>query len=655
MRFPHVLVCLTALVLALPGLVVGGGQASATPFAYAVYPAPAGMGEGAGEPSIGVNWNTGAVFVQNFATTLRVDFDDASLPATAAWRDVTPLNSITNVDPILFTDHVTGRTFAGGLNGQCSVMSYTDDDGATWTPMGNACASPAFDHETIGSGPWYPGDPLTGLARHPRAVYYCAQEIYAECAVSIDGGLTFLPAVPTSVTRTPVHVGFCGGLHGSVHVGPNGVAWLPIRNCFDTATTTASGLAVSKSNGRTWTTSFLPGGNPDDGFDPDVATTPSGWAYVGYVDKQNRASVVLTKNNATSFLGPWDVGASVGAKTVAFTEMVAGDDQRAAMVFLATPDAGAAYKEGFQGVWHLYVATTLDAGATWTTVQVTQDPVQRGWICTMGVSCPDTGTRGRNLLDFFDAQVDADGRVLAAFADGCVGACAGPAGTPAQSTSDYATVVRQACGPSLFAGKGNVEGATPCVFGPPTLPAAVPLAGTFYARSTYPVGNVEANPGLQVGGHPDFDRRSLSPDAPTSATPSVAIGVPLVGGTSTGTGLGAQWALPAPTGGWRLDGSTLRVVLHAAGEAALSQRLNVTLHDAGYGLAQGSPSGNYFAAQTVTLPTGAAIPQEIVLEFPGVTRTLAKGLALVVQGEVGSGDVQVYYDSVEYPTRVEIV
>src|SRR4030095_13271957 len=85
----------------------------------------------------------------------------------------------------------------------------------------------------------------------------------------------------------------------------------------------------------------------------------------------------------------------------------------------------------------LYVATTYDGGQTWTTIDATpNDPVQRGAICTQGTTC----ATGRNLLDFNDITIDDEGRVLVAYADGCVGSCAG--GGP-QSGTDLARVAGQ--------------------------------------------------------------------------------------------------------------------------------------------------------------------------------------------------------------------
>jgi type IV secretory pathway TrbL component len=80
-------------------------------------------------------------------------------------------------------------------------------------------------------------------------------------------------------------------------------------------------------------------------------------------------------------------------------------------------------------------------------VKATTDPVQRGWMCADGTTCGS----GRNLLDFMDANVTNDGRVVVGYADGCIGTCATASGTKAQSSSAYATIAYQSAGKGLFA------------------------------------------------------------------------------------------------------------------------------------------------------------------------------------------------------------
>ena len=135
-------------LVAAVSILVGGAAAfgpaaqagSGTP-TFATYAAPASLpnSNNAGEPSVGVNWSSGAVMYQSYTSTYKVSFNDSAVPATATWSNVTPSTSVFNIDPILATDSSTGRTWAGGLAGSCSVMSYTDNDGGAWSQMTNTC------------------------------------------------------------------------------------------------------------------------------------------------------------------------------------------------------------------------------------------------------------------------------------------------------------------------------------------------------------------------------------------------------------------------------------------------------------------------------------------------------------------------------------
>jgi len=161
---------------------------------FANYHAPAPLGTSAGEPSIGVNWKTGNVFIEAITQTLRVAFNDCYIPALASWADKSAPTSATSFDPILFTDSRTGRTVVSqlittagvtGLPGEgCSLSSFSDDDGETWIPS-KGCGTPGgYDHQSVGGGPFHA--PLTRdptLPVYPDAVYYCSQEgVTAFCA-----------------------------------------------------------------------------------------------------------------------------------------------------------------------------------------------------------------------------------------------------------------------------------------------------------------------------------------------------------------------------------------------------------------------------------------------------------------------------------------
>jgi hypothetical protein len=116
------------------------------------------------------------------------------------------------------------------------------------------------------------------------------------------------------------------------------------------------------------------------------------------------------------------------------------------VAYLGSPDPTNGkdpFTSGYVGTWYLYVSYTYDGGATWQTVQATPDPVQIGEIDAGGTT---TGGQ-RNLLDFMDASVTKDGRVVVAYADGCLNSC----NSVAQSQDEWATVAYQSAGEGLFA------------------------------------------------------------------------------------------------------------------------------------------------------------------------------------------------------------
>ncbi len=137
-------------------------------------------------------------------------------------------------------------------------------------------------------------------------------------------------------------------------------------------------------------------------------------------------------------------------------------------MFLGTPTGGN-YQDtaNFTGIWHAYVATTYNGGKSYVTVDATpNDPVQIGSICNMGTTCG----ADRNLLDFNDLTIDAQGRAVGAFADGCVvGSCDATSSSSA-SRSALGTILRQSGGKRLLAAFDPVEPAVP---GAPLLVSAL--------------------------------------------------------------------------------------------------------------------------------------------------------------------------------------
>src|SRR3954463_1980850 len=436
---------------ALSAGAAGGTFGTGTP-EFVNSAAPADIDQGlfanvgfAGEPSIGVNWNSGAALYQASNSTYKVTFNNGATPPAVSWSDVSSPFSQFNVDPIMATNSATGTTIAGGDNGPCAVMSVTHDDGASWTPT-LPCPMTA-DHPTVGIGTPSAGSPTVGN----EVGYFCQQSVVDECSHSIDGGTTWSPGV-TDPNLT------CLSLHGHVKIGPDGTAYVPSANCVDANGDLAVGAFTSSDNGFTWSGYGIPNApTPPDGFDPSIGVDKGNRVYESWSAKQSNGDyhpvITWSDDHGATWAPQVDLAGTVptGLGAATFEAVVAGDaggstsTGRAAVAYLASPDSTRGkdpFTSGYVGTWYLYVSYTYDSGATWQTVQATPDPVQIGEIDAGGTT---TGGQ-RNLLDFMDASLTKDGRVVVGYADGCLNSC----NSVAQSQDQYATVACQSAGEGLF-------------------------------------------------------------------------------------------------------------------------------------------------------------------------------------------------------------
>ncbi len=442
----------------------GGGNAAPdgrVPFdpeapRYHVYVSPPEEANDAGEPTVGWNPLTERAMFVSYTNALRVTFPeklDEPLPEAcdATWENksglITTLNSL---DPIMYTDQVTGRTFNSQLSGANSLFEYSDDDGESWTPGQIGLPNGGADHQGVVSGPYPEGFPLAGLL-YPNAVYYCSQSVAtAFCARSDDGGQTFGPGYPFKNTDCAA-----GALHGHPKVAPDGTLYVPdssqcvIATGLDGSSEKVVAF-VSEDAGVTYDVRPIPqsvGGGADD---PSVGIASDGTVYMCYQNADGTAHVAVSHDKGLTWENDQDIGAAAGLVSTRFPAMVAGDPDRAACAFLGTTTVGPDADLAFKGVWYPYVATTYDGGETWDLVNVSPNDYVQGHG---GVG--PSGTN-RNLLDFNDLELDNFGRPMFAYADGCIGSCvADPA---ANSFAAKGTIARQVGGRTLYAEFDNLAG-----------------------------------------------------------------------------------------------------------------------------------------------------------------------------------------------------
>lgn len=420
-----------------------------TPVTVSTGPTVEYLGYSAGEPSIGVDWNsansaTGITNFQSDLETLFISFTNACANSgpTATWVNrAAPTSVVIDSDPIGFTDRQTGRVFAAELTATTPTckISFSDDDGQDWGPTSGPLGS-GIDHETIGGGPFHAPVP-TGLT-YPNAVYYCSQDLVAAfCLRSDDGGAIWGPPVDIYTTE-------CGGLHGHVKVSPkDGTVYLPNKSCGGD-----EAVVVSEDNGITWHVRHVRTATIDtatSASDPAVAVDNNGRVYFALANSDSALAIATSDDHGNTWNNLFDVSSALGLKNIRYPAAVAADPGRAAVAFYGSTSAGSANASTFNGIWHLFVAHTFNGGASWTVSDATPGaPMQRGCIWTGGGAniC-------RNLLDFFDITIDKQGRVQVGYANGCPGGnCA--QSLPTATGNAYAataTIARQSSGRRLLA------------------------------------------------------------------------------------------------------------------------------------------------------------------------------------------------------------
>lgn len=378
--------------------------------------------------------------------------------AGRTWRQVTPRVAGQRVppetnDPYVYVDPATGRVFNFHMAPilVCSVLSFSDDAGATWTTNPVGCGpTGVWDHQTmVAAKPR--GVVTTG---YPNVLVQCVNAVYAvSCSRSLDGGLVWGPSVPVSENRHIVSNG-AGEQTGHLRAAPDGTIYLPSPEGGQKPV-----VFVSDDSGLTWRRQVI--AEIDIPFtDPAIGVDRDGTVYASFVDRSGRLFYTVSRDQART----WTKPTAVTAPTVTATKpvLVVGDPGKVAIAYPGTDDLRQRFDtEGYgtkdlaeQVAWGGFISVSTNGLASkprFQTVEATgRDPLERGAACVSGGRCDAQ-------VDFIDMTLRPDGTVWAAFVDACRDDCAKPGGGVATGRS-IGVVLTLTKGGDLCAARCSVFG-----------------------------------------------------------------------------------------------------------------------------------------------------------------------------------------------------
>lgn len=349
-------------------------------------------------------------------------------------------------DPMAYLDPATDRIFVDDLTGpaKCSVLSFSDDEGETWTNTAAGCTQ--FDHATVFAGP-----PVTSATMgYPNIVYHCAYMgggtsvagTSSSCERSLDGGMTWLPtgapAVGPAIGEGNNGAPYCNAALGHGAVGPDGAIYLPNALCGDAM------LAMSRDEGVSWRNVRVSdlrvpiSLSGDHGHETGVGVDPEGNLYYAWVARDRLPHLTLSRDGGETWSPPIMIAAP-GVKEAGLAEIVVGGVGKLAVVYMgSTNSPGGPFPEPAcpadplacvgqvdepdygDVTWNGYLAMTVDALApdpVFFTAAVNDpaDPLIRG-ACGPG-GCAE-------VADFIDVRIGPDGVPWAALIDACTEDCA---------------------------------------------------------------------------------------------------------------------------------------------------------------------------------------------------------------------------------------
>lgn len=382
-----------------------------------------------------------------FLTGVAVSYNEG-----ADWRVLLPTLGPTvpthqvSVDPYFYLDPDTDRIFADDLQSvNCSILSFSDDLGQTWTNSLSGCFH--TDHQTLFAGP-----PVTSTTvGYPNVLYRCAINLVAlagastasTCTKSLDGGLTNVPTgAPMYVTDTGGLPDVCNGAVGHGVAGADGAIYVPKGTCDEAR------LFISRDEGASWESTLvsdidMAAGEHDAGVGVDAAGNVH-YFWIG----EDRLPYLATSTDGGRTFGPARMVGPPGLKEAHLPAAQAGGEGKVAWAYFGSFDAPGVGSDdaGYADTtWHQMVGMTVDALSDDPLLLTAYandpaDPIARGECGN--VRCNDA------VKDFIHLEIGPDGTPWVATVDGCSQRCA--AGATEGNDLREGAVGRLWGGPSLL-------------------------------------------------------------------------------------------------------------------------------------------------------------------------------------------------------------
>jgi len=351
-----------------------------------------------------------------------------SRPPYAHWTDVSPVGPGQSFDPNLILDHRTNRVFsinyAGDGASTCSTMSFSDNEGSSWTSSPLACAG-GFDGQSVGVGP----PSTTKPVGYPDVIYYCTGTTLTSspptstpvCSKSLDGGVTF---VPTGGYPYPVYGAqdYFAPWAGNPIVDADGTLFLPKRYGGEPT------IAISHDEGLTWSVRTV-AHNGAAGEATRAAVDRDGNVYYAWTGTNHLPYVAYSRDHGVHWSRPLMV-APPGVNEGDLPRVAADHAGHVAIAFLGTTNAPGKPYYAYCNVllspcsddnyaktrWNGYLLTTTNLFEPHpVVVAATVNPVDRPLFvggCSADGAC-------KADLDFIDTRLGPDGSPWAIFADDC--------------------------------------------------------------------------------------------------------------------------------------------------------------------------------------------------------------------------------------------